>query len=158
MTFDEKQELAQHFIKCYLAAREGLKKLGILRSERALQSDYAEWLTAELLNLQLASSLVHKTWDASDADGKTYQIKSRRVKNLNQPTSFDLKTIDDPFDYLVCVFFSDVFEPLMVIRVPYDVVRELGTPTKGSFRFRWNKRVRKDRRIEIVWSQERPHR
>jgi hypothetical protein len=41
--FDSRRELAQYFIQSYLAARNGLRGLGILRSERALQTDYAEY-------------------------------------------------------------------------------------------------------------------
>ncbi len=154
MTFNEKKELAQYFIKCYLAARQGLTKLGILRSERTLQSDYAEWLVAELLDLQLAPSTIQKAWDAKDAQGRTYQIKSRQVSNLSENTSFDLRRIEEPFDYLVCVFFSCTFELLGIARVPYAVVRELGRQTATSFRFRWNKRTASDNRIEkLVWPQ-----
>ncbi len=61
----EKLELAQYIIRCYSASRQcltrlGLTRLGILRSERSLQGDYAEWLVAELLGLQLARSGVQK--------------------------------------------------------------------------------------------------
>ncbi|GBD09490.1 hypothetical protein HRbin22_01745 [Candidatus Thermoflexus japonica] len=155
MTFQEKRELARSFIKCYLAAREGLTRLGILRSERTLQADYAEWLVAGLLGLELASSGTQRGWDAIDPQGKTYQIKSRIVGNLDKNTSFDITTIDRPFDYLIGVFFSPELELLGVIRVPYDVVRELGSQNRNSFRFRWNKRIANDERIEkIVWPPE----
>ncbi len=40
---DEKLGKAMHLIRDYIAAREGLRQLGILRSERAIQSDLAEW-------------------------------------------------------------------------------------------------------------------
>jgi hypothetical protein len=154
MGFEEKQELARSFIRCYLAAREGLTKLGILRSERMLQSDYAEWLAAELLGLQLAPRTVQTAWDAKDAQGRTYQIKSRIVRSLTQNTSFDFGTIENPFDYLVCVFLSPTFELLGVVRVPYAVVREMGTQNAKSFRFRWNQRTSQDERVEkIVWPQ-----
>lgn len=155
MTFNDKQELARYFIKCYLAARQGLAKLGVLRSERSLQGDYAEWLAVELLDLQLAPRTIPRAWDAKDAQGRTYQIKSRIVRDLSQNTSFDFATIGRPFDYLVCVFFSPTLELLGIARVPYAVVRELGTQNLNSFRFRWNKRTSNDGRIEkLVWSQE----
>lgn len=154
MTFNEKQELAQHFIKCYLAARQGLTKLGILRSERILQSDYAEWLVAELLDLQLAPSTTQRAWDAKDAQGRTYQIQSRIMRNLSQNTSFDLAIIKEPFDYSVCVFFSPTLELRGVARVSYTIVRELGVQNANSFRFRWNTRTSSDNRIEkLVWPQ-----
>ena len=79
-TFKEKQELAQYFIRSYIAARQGLKKLDVLRSERNLQGDYAEWLAAGLLDLKLMENTVEKGHDAVDKDGRRYQIKSRIVK------------------------------------------------------------------------------
>jgi hypothetical protein len=99
--FDQKRELAQHFIQCYLAARQGLTKLGILRSERTLQGDYAEWLVAELLRLRLTPSTIQKGFDATDRKGQIYQIKSRIVKSLDQSTSFNFADIAVSFDYLV---------------------------------------------------------
>jgi hypothetical protein len=146
--------LAQHFIRCYTAARQGLSELGILRSERNLQGDYAEWQAAGLFGLRLVPNPVQKGFDARDARGLTYQIKSRMVKGLSQPTSFDLAAIAEPFDYLVCLFFSPSFELLGLAKVTYAVVRERGVHNAAGFRFRWNRRAASDTRIEkIVWSQ-----
>ena len=79
-TIRKKQESAKHFIKIYLAARQGLIKLEILQSEKTLQGDYGEWLAAELLGLKPARSKNQCGWDAIDSNGRTYQIKSRIVK------------------------------------------------------------------------------
>jgi len=147
----QKARIAEHFVRCYVAAREGLTELGILRSERSLQTDYSEWLAAEMLGLRLASSKAHKGFDGKDAHGNTYQIKSRLVRNLGEKTSFDFRNIEMKFDYLVCVFFSPSFDLLAMIRVPYDVVRELGVQAKSSFRFRWNRRTAQDKRIEWIY-------
>jgi len=153
--FTSKSELARHFIQCYLAARDGLAALGILRSERHLQADYAEWLVAEHLHLHLATSKVQSVYDALDAQGLTYQIKSRIVQHLAQSTSFDFVAVGKPFNYLVCVFFSRRLEVLAIMRVPYQVVSELGSHTGTTFRFRWNRRTANDPRIErIVWQEQ----
>jgi hypothetical protein len=153
--FTSKQDLARHFIQCYLAARNGLTALGILRSERHLQADYAEWLVAEQLHLQLAVSTVQSVYDALDAQGVMYQIKSRIVRHPTQSTSFDFAAIDKPFDYLVCVFFSPALDVLAIVRVPYQVVSEVGSQTSTTFRFRWNRRIASDPRIErIVWQDQ----
>jgi hypothetical protein len=155
IAFNEKQELARSFVKCYLGARQGLAKLGILRSERTLQGDYAEWLVAELLELKLTSSKVQKGFDATDTQGRTYQIKSRIVRSLGQNTSFDFANIEEPFDYLVCVFFSPTFELLGIARLAYTVVYELGTQNVNGFRFRWNKRTSTDGHVEkLAWPEE----
>jgi len=108
-------------------------------------------LAAELFGLHLASSAVQKGYDAKDEQGYTYQIKSRFVDNLNENTSFDFKSIDEQFDYLICVFLSrESFDLLEIIRVPYEVVRELGRKNGSDFRFRWNKKNADDSRIERV--------
>jgi hypothetical protein len=155
--FEHKRALARHFIQCYIAARQGLTTLGVLRSERTLQGDYAEWLVAELLEIQLATSTIQKAYDAHDTLGHTYQIKSRIVPTVMRPTSFDFAATELQFTYLVAVFFSPMFEVLGMIRVPVDVVRELGVPNTKSFRFRWNRRIAADPRIErIIWTSDPP--
>jgi len=150
----EKLDLAQDFIRCYIPSRQGLTKLGILRSGRILQSDYAEWLAAELLGLRLASNAVQKGYDATDKNGCTYQIKSRIVKAPNLRTSFDFKNIDEKFDYLLGLFFSSTFDLLGIVRVPYKVVGELGNQTRNRFSFRWNNRIAKDPRIDKLFWQD----
>jgi len=145
--------IGKYFIRCYLAARDGLKWLGILRSDRTLQGDYAEWVAAQVLRLQLAASGVEKTVDARDNAGHTYQIKSRVVENLRQNTSFDIRNIADRFDFLVLVFLSPSFEVLAILKMPYEVAQELGSQTANTFRLRWNRSVASDPRVErVVWT------
>ena len=105
---NKKLVLAKHLVSCYLSSREALKELNILRSERNLQGDYAEWLVSSYLNLELANSSVEKGFDAIDKNGFTYQIKSRIIANLNRNnrnTSFDIKNMNFKFDYLIFLFF-----------------------------------------------------
>ena len=155
---EEAQDLlsiGKHFIRCYLEARNGLKQLGILRSDRLLQGDYAEWVVAQLMGLELASSTVEKAIDARDSEGHTYQIKSRVVEHLRQNTSFDIRDIADRFDFLILVFLSPSFEVLAILKVPYEVVRELGSETASTFRFRWNRSVASDPRLErVIWTDD----
>jgi hypothetical protein len=144
----------QDSIQEYLAARARLTQLRVLRSERSVAADYAEWLVARSLRLTLAESTIQEAYDAADANGKTYQIKSRIVRNLDANTSFDFRDPSKSFDYLACVFFSPNLQLLGVARVPCDMVRETGRQTKSTFRFRWNKRVASDPRIEkFLWSE-----
>ena len=150
----ESLAVAGHLIGCYLAARGGLKELGILRSERSLEGDYAEWLVAKLLGLELSKTSIEKGVDARDANGKTYQIKSRKVRSISQNTSFDLRDIRSRFDYLIPVFFSPSLEVLAILRVPYDVVTELGSQTSSTFRFRWNRKCARHPRVERLFYRE----
>ncbi len=149
----DKLQLAHYFIKCYQASRQGLQLLGILRSERSLQSDYAEWLASQMYQLRLSPNPVQKGFDATDSDGYTYQIKSRLINKLRDNTSFDMKPGTE-FDYLLGMFFSPDFDLLAVIRVPYAVVLELGNLTQNTFRFRWNRQTADDARVEkLLWPE-----
>ena len=149
-SFTQEYRQAQEYIHTYTKAREQLAAMGILRSERNLQGDYAEWLAAHILNLTLAVSSVQKTYDATDSDGRTYQVKCRIVRDLQQGTSFDLSNASDRFDFLVLIVFSAAFELLDLKIVSFEVVRELGAQPLSTFRFRWNAKVAQDSRIQTV--------
>ena len=150
--FNQKQELARDLIRYYLSARRGLTELGILHSERNLQHDYAEWLVAELLDLQLNTNHLQKSGDATDRAGRTYQIRSRIIERLSPDSSFELENIIAPFDYVAGVFFSVELDVLGVVRIPREVVLELGTQTDGELRFACNQQTINHPRIEkIVW-------
>ena len=149
--------VAGHLIACYLSSRAGLRQLGILRTERTLQGDFAEWVVQHLLDLQLSRSTVEKHIDATDLAGKTYQIKSRIVTSMSQNTSFDFRSGDLGFDFLIAVFFDRSFDVLAVLRVPQDVVAARSHHTASKVSFRWNRACADDPRIErIFWSQPVP--
>ena len=116
----------------------------MLRSERNLHGDYAEWLVAQFLEIELSDNPVEKAVDARDADGYTYQIKSRMVETLTSPTSFDITDIDAAFEYLIGVFFDTSFQVLGIIQLPYALVKELGSQSSTTFRLRWNKKTQLD--------------
>src|SRR6266478_5334019 len=145
--------VAGHLIGCYLSSRAGLKELGILRTERTLQGDFAEWLVAHLLDLELSRSTVEKHVDARDAAGRSYQIKSRIVTNMSNSTSFDFRSSELVFDFLVAVFFDPSLSVLAVLRVPRDVVTALSHQTASTLRFRWNRACVDDPRIERIFWQ-----
>ena len=106
-----------------------------------------------MLHLQLSESAVEKGIDAKDSQCRTYQIKSRIVSDLSSPTSFDLSDPGFRFDYLVGVFFSPELEVLGVLRIPYDVVIELGSQTASTFRLYWRDPFSMDSRMErLFWS------
>lgn len=166
MTFDLEQSedksklaLAKHVIASYLASRNALKEMGILRSERQLQGDYSEWIVASFLNLKLCESAVEKGIDAIDEKtGETYQVKSRIIKRGNtdlRSTSFDIKNINDHFDYLVGVFLeAETFEVIGLVKIPYEVVKANGNQTSSTFRYRWNDAARADDKVERLFWRE----
>lgn len=111
----------------------------MIRSERSVAGDYGEWLVAQMLDLQLSDSGVQAGYDAIDANGKTYQVKTRIVKNTSSATSFDMRLNPHPFDYLVGVFVANDCELLGVIRVAASEVTTRSALNRDSRRLRWTK-------------------
>ena len=110
-------ERATKAFRAYRAARDELIALGVIRSERSVAGDYGEWLAAQMLDLELATNGVQAGYDAKDSDGKTYQVKTRTVADINAATSFDMKLDYHAFDYLLGVLVSPECELLGVVRV-----------------------------------------
>ena len=124
-----------------------------LRAEGRLRHDHAVGLLASRFNLRPAApgAAGH---DATDALGRTYRVKTRVVADLGASTSFDFRPRDAPleFDDLLGVFYSPDFAILGVIRVPREVVRELGRVNRDSLRLRWTRRTAADLRIaKVIW-------
>lgn len=140
----------QELITNYIKSRDALKEAGILRTDRNLQGDYAEWIVAKKLNLTLSESTIQKGYDAVDSDGKTYQVKSRMVYATDQQTSFDFTSLDHKFDYLIAVFFSKDLDVIKIIKVPYEAVLEHAIKNKTNYRFRWHKGMSGNTYIEDI--------
>lgn len=139
----------------YVDLREKLKKLGVLRSDRTIQSDYAEWLVARRLRLRLADNAVQAGYDATDSRNRKYQIKARRVSSLSSSTSFDFRSIKHPFDFLVGVFLDGRLKVLGIIKVERQDVRDLCRPNRSGIRLRWNRESAADPRIvRVYWPEE----
>ena len=127
-------------------------KLGILRSERMVQGDFAEWLVSRMFGLTLPDNTVQAGFDAKDEKGNKYQIKSRILPDVMENTAFDIADIEGDFDFLICVFFTERLTLRGIVQVSRDVVRELGNQTKKKFSFRWNRETSGDPRIrKLYW-------
>lgn len=145
--------LARHLVASYVASRAGLKELGLLRSDRDVAGDLAEWIASKHLGLKIAQSTVQKGYDAIDSENKTYQIKSRRVASLSDSTSFDFRASDLQFHYLVTVFFDLEFDVLAIYLIERDVVCELSRQTASTLRFRWNRKTAADSRVKLRYQR-----
>ena len=109
------------------------------------------------------SNRFEQSIDAFDAEGRKYQIKSRQVDRLNQArilflTDFDMaEPGHDPFDFLIGVLLSPALEVLAVVKIPVEVVRDLGrlrTSVRG-WKMHWNRSVWRDPRVErIFWADD----
>ena len=140
----------------YWSARQRLKDLGVVRSDRSVPGDFAEWLACEMFGFQIAASGVQKGFDATDLAGKTYQVKARIVNSLEQATSFDVKDPDHPFDYLLGVFLTPSSEVLGVVRVPYAEFLKHASVNRGGRRLRWTRAALNSPWAEFLYRRPNP--
>lgn len=114
-------ELLQH----YFRVESELRRLGIIRTNN-LTGDYAAWLVARCLNLELRGNS-NMGFDAVDESGSRYQIKSRRIENTSTPiTGVQFGFISDlekrNFDYLIGVVFAGDFTVRYAVKIPHAVI------------------------------------
>ena len=97
----------------------------VTRSTNNPAADVAEYLAVDALALTLAPKST-KGYDATDAKGRRYEIKGRRVTAHNK--SRQLSPFRDlpkrQFDYFVGVLFKEDFSVLQACILPFDVVHQ----------------------------------
>lgn len=115
-------ELVASWVQCM---RE-MRTRGLVRSSNNPVADLGESLAARALNLVLASNS-EKGFDASDAERRRYQVKSRRITPENRSTQLSavrgLKS-GDPFDYLIAIYFNEDFSVREVRRIEVAAIRD----------------------------------
>lgn len=109
-------------LKLHSAVLTELRTRGIVRSANNPTGDLAEFLFCKAFGWMQASNSV-KGYDATDAAGTRYQIKARRMHQLN--TSRQLSAIRDldGFDVLAAVLFDADFNVVRGALIPRSVVR-----------------------------------
>jgi len=112
-------------LRAYVVSREALRQRGVIRSNKSFLSDYAEWLAAKALNLTLAEGGSNKGYDATDRQGRRYQVKARQMTAVyQQPDLRGFGDMDaDHFDFLVAIIVDADFEVLRAVVVPFVEAR-----------------------------------
>lgn len=102
-----------------------MKQEGILRSNNNPAADLGERVACEYFDLTPAPRNT-KGYDAEDAQGLRYEIKSRRsakVRGTKLGALRDIKRRPPPFDVLVFVIFNDDFTVQCIGKVPIEKLR-----------------------------------
>lgn len=104
---------------------EELKSRGVVRTKNNPVGDYAEWLVANALGLELQSNSA-AGYDATGKDGVRYQIKARRVTSDNRSRQLSaIRKLDEAdFDRLIGVIFNADFEVTDAYEIPHEVIAE----------------------------------
>lgn len=132
----------------YVRSKKALLDAGVVRSFKAPEADFAEWLVAKLLGGSLPSSKSHPSYDVV-APGKRVQVKSvcKAPGNTNGYIVTQKDRGNDPqtgASHYAFVFFNDL-ELDAAFVLPEEVVR------------RWSRRqikrpaVEKHPALERLW-------
>ncbi len=132
-------------IRQYVRLRRELKARGVLRADRSLAAELAEYLAARDFGVSLVRNLVNAGFDGM-RDGKHVQVKARIVPGVDAPTSWDFREAPADFDEFLGFLFDPDYRVLRVVTLPVDVVRELAVQNRGRWSLRWNEALR--RRLE----------
>jgi hypothetical protein len=123
MAFMLESLTTQELLQYYALILSELRERKIVRTSNSPVGDYAEWLVAKQLGLNLVANST-SGYDAINSDGIKYQIKCRRLTQDNQ--SRQLSAIrnlnNNDFDYLIAVLFNERFELQLVLKIPHQII------------------------------------
>lgn len=104
-----------------------LRERNLIRSTNNPVADYAEYLVATALGLELAAKST-TGYDAVDAEGRKYEIKGRRITRHNK--SRQLSAIRGlshcHFEFLAGVLFREDFTVQKACLIPHSLVHQFG--------------------------------
>jgi hypothetical protein len=127
------EEVAQVWAR---AMRE-LRKRDLIRSWNNPVADFAERIVAKHLNLLLAPP-VAQGYDATDSEGRRYQIKARRITPQNKSRQLGaIRKLDrHEFDELIAAVFDEDLVLSEMWQIPYETVLDYGKwiPTLNGHR------------------------
>ncbi len=105
-----------------------LKSRDILRTKNNPVGDYAEWLVANALGLELAPNS-SAGYDAKDKQNLRYQVKARRITpdNKSRQLSAIRNLKDKDFDFLVAIIFDQNYKILDAVMMPHEVIADYAT-------------------------------
>ena len=123
--FDWKALTVPKLLRCFADILDELKERKVVRTRNNPVADYAEWLVIQQLGLSLERSS-KRGYDATDQSGKRYQIKSRRLDQINKSKQMSvIRNLDaSEFHYLVGVLFNRDFTVKEAYKIPRGVIRE----------------------------------
>ncbi|MBN2096567.1 hypothetical protein JW752_04210 [Candidatus Peregrinibacteria bacterium] len=100
-----------------------LKRRGVIRTFNNPVADYAEWLVAQKLKLNLETNS-QAGYDAKNSKNVRFQIKCRRLHPDNQSRQLGvIRNLDaNEFDYLIGVIFNKDFSVKEVYQIPHKII------------------------------------
>lgn len=109
--------------RCYADILNELKQRQIIRTFNNPVADYAEWLVAKMLDLELATNS-RSGYDATNSANEKFQIKSRRLVPSNKSRQLGvIRNLESvKFDYLIAVLFESDFSLNEAYKIPQSLI------------------------------------
>jgi hypothetical protein len=107
---------------------EELRDRSVVRSMNNPTGDYTEWLVSSKLGLVLEGNS-SKGFDATDPQGRRYQIKGRKISPDNQSTQLGVirNLAANDFDFLVAVVFDVTWQVVRAAKITHQAVAKIAT-------------------------------
>ena len=153
---------AQALLGLHSEVGRELRRRGICRSSNNPVADYAEGVVAKALRLKLASGST-TGFDATDARGKRYEIKARRLTSAAKATMLSaIRGMERRhFDFLVAVVFNEDYTVNKAVQIPYGTVARIAKYRKHvnayivMIRDMWDARGARDITAELAKASNR---
>lgn len=121
--FNPKAISTHDLLRCYADILDELKHRHVVRTFNNPVADYAEWLVAQMLDLELKTNS-RSGYDATNSANEKFQIKSRRLVPSNKSRQMgvirNLEAVE--FDYLIAVLFESDFSLKEAYKIPQSVI------------------------------------
>ena len=146
----------QALLGLHAGIMEELRRRGVARSANNPTASVAEFLFCRAFSWQQAANS-EKGFDATDGDGKRYQIKGRRLHRRNKSRQVSAIRDLDGFDTLAAVLLDEQFRVSRAALIPRAVVGERAKFVRhtNSYKFMLSDDVWKDGRVRDVTGELR---
>ncbi len=125
-------------LQAYAHSIDALRERGVVRTKNVVGC-YGEYLFCRAFDWTLQGNS-QSAFDAVDTDGKTYQVKSRRVSALNPSRQLGDMPPDESirFDVLAGVIFDEKFAVHCAVLIPKQTLLPMrsGNPNRPRFHLR----------------------
>ncbi|WP_338550522.1 hypothetical protein [Roseovarius phycicola] len=113
-------------LKLHVDVNEELRSRGVLRTANNPTGDLAEFLFCKTFGWHQESNSA-KSFDATDAEGRRFQIKARRVHWRNKSRQLSAIRDLDGFDFLAAMLFDERYRISKSALIPAGVIQEKAT-------------------------------
>ena len=111
-------------LQTHKAVIDELQRRGVVRTRNNPVGDYTEWLVCQRLGLGKQPNS-KAGFDAIDANGIRYQIKSRYDQGISVQFSAIRNLESQNFDFVIAVAFNANYSVRFAVMIPHEAVSQL---------------------------------